>query len=148
MRFLGDRLQFFELHRTVNLHLLEARIVIFVGPHARLFGRVHASDAKSQWPGAVHDSSEQQARTEATALRNSVAHSSDKFEFIAAIANGCGARSEVDWPPFDLLKMRVHVPKPGEDRFAARVNFGSAFRNLHLFARPGSDDLSLFDHHD
>ena len=50
MRFLSDRLQFFELHRAVNLHLLEARVVIFVGPHARLFGRVHASDAKSQRP--------------------------------------------------------------------------------------------------
>ena len=59
MGFVGDDFHLFQFHRAINLHLLETGVVIFVGPHFGLFGRVHARHAEGQRPAAVHDSREQ-----------------------------------------------------------------------------------------
>src|SRR5271156_2446855 len=56
VRFLRDIFDFFELHGTVNLHLLKTGVVVFVRPHFRLLGRVHALHSGGARTGAIHDS--------------------------------------------------------------------------------------------
>jgi hypothetical protein len=111
--FVGDGLHFFELHRAVDLHLLEASIVVAIDPLPCLLGSIGARHSDSHWAGAVDKACEEKARTKAASLGNRVAHGFYEFKFVAAIADGGDTGGEIDWPPLDLLEVCMHVPKSG-----------------------------------
>src|ERR1700735_3194800 len=56
-------------------------------------------------------------------------------------------RREIYRSPFNLLKVRVHVPKSGKNCFAADINFCSTSRNLYLLTGSGGDDPPVFNYY-
>src|SRR5215472_2214414 len=120
--------------------------MVTIYPLAGLVGCIDALDTESQRPGSIDDSSEQQTRTETAILRNGIAHRSDEFEFVAAVAH-CGyTGGEIDGSPLDLFEVRVHVPEAREQESPCRVNDVGVFRNLYFGSWADGFDASVFDH--
>ena len=110
MRFLRDHFDLIQFHRAVDLHLLKSRIVITIGPQARLFGSIHSLRADSVRTGPVDNPREQQSRAEAEIVCNRIPYRRDELKLVPAITHRGHARRQINRPPFHLLEVRVHIP--------------------------------------
>ena len=86
------------------------------------------------------------ARAEAAALRDGVAHGGDEFEFVAAVAHRGDAGRQIDRSPLDLLEVGVHVPEAGQNGFAVSIDDVRVLGNLYLARGPAATMRPLSNH--
>src|SRR5215467_13083161 len=119
--------------------------MISIHPGTCLLGSVDSRDAKPDRTGAVDDSSQQKTGPESASLLNRIAHRSNEFKLIPAVADGGDTGREIDRAPLHLLEMSMHVPEPGKQELSFRINDVCVFRNFHLAARTDSHDDTVVD---
>ena len=139
-----DGLHVLRFHRAVDLHLLEAGVVITLSPTSRAsageFTRVMPI-AYGTSPSTIPASSMcgPSALPLFTASRTWVM----KSILVAHIAHRGDARREIDRSPLHLLVMRVHVPQAGNDVLAGTSMRCASGGNLHVLARTDCDNLTV-----
>src|SRR5437016_1063163 len=96
---------------------------------------------------AIDIAGQEHSRTKTASLLRGITQRGAKLDVVADITRGGNSRGEISRPKLDLVKMRMHVPKTGQQEFSARVYDGCRIRNFDLRARPGGDYAIALNHH-
>src|SRR5438132_9462194 len=96
---------------------------------------------------AIDIASQEHSRTKSLSLLRGIAQRSAKLDVVADITRGGNSSAEIRRPKLDLVKMRMHVPKTGQQEFSARVYDHCRVRNFDLRARPGGNYAIALNHH-
>src|SRR2546430_1823057 len=91
---------------------------------------------------------QEHSRTEPLSLLRGITQRSTKLDVVADITRGCNSSGKICRPKLDLVKMRMHVPKTGQQEFSAGVDDCSRSRKFDLRARSGRNDAIALNHHD
>src|SRR5918912_1376040 len=125
------------LDGAINLDLLDARLLVTIDHRARLCGRVRADHAELGGAIFINRSGLKGVRPHTAPLFERLAHRPYEIELVADIAHGGHACRQVDWPPFHLLVVRVHVPQTRQQGLAPRINDCGILWNFDLRSWPG-----------
>src|SRR5438046_8886003 len=96
---------------------------------------------------AIDIAGQEHSRTEPLSLLRGITQRSAKLDVVADITRGGNSSGEIRRPKLDLVKMRMHVPKTGQQEFAARVYDHCIVRNFDLRARPGGNYAIALNHY-
>src|SRR5580704_14633792 len=132
-------------HRAIDLHLLEAGLVITLNPLLRIVGSVNTLHADCGGTVAVDHASREDSRPETAPFADRITDGGNEFKFVAAVAHGGCAGGQVDRPPLDLFEVRVHVPEAGKDRLTLDIDHLGVGWNPYFGAWPGCDDAIPID---
>src|SRR5580704_12018325 len=146
VRVAADGFDILGLHRAVNLHLLKPGVVVTLHPRLGIGGRVHARDPDRIRAIAVDDPGQQHVWTESLAAVHRIPHRCDELEFVAYVAHGGDARSQVNRPPLHLLIVSVHIPQSWDDELSRNVNTLCIRWHFHFVALADGDYLGAANH--
>src|SRR5690349_3935839 len=120
MHHLGDVTDVIDLVLTGLDDLIAVEPLWHVSSHSHaqpvgFLPRVHPSHAQTKLPRAIDDARRQNSWTQSSAGSNSIADGGNKLELIAAVPNSRDSGGKINWPPFHLFEMGMHVPEAGKD---------------------------------
>src|SRR5947199_8028486 len=96
---------------------------------------------------AIDIAGQEHSRAKPLSLLCGITQRSAKLDVVTNVARGGNSSGEIRRPKLDLVKMRMHVPKTGQQEFSVRVYDGCRSRNFDLRARPGGDYAIALNHY-
>src|SRR3989441_10517776 len=96
---------------------------------------------------AIDIAGQEHSRAKPLSLLRGITQRSVKLDVITNVARGGNSSGEIRRPKLDLIKMRMHVPKTGQQEFSAGVYDRCRIRNFDLRARPGGNYAIALNHH-
>src|SRR2546422_3033293 len=96
---------------------------------------------------AIDIAGQEHSRAKTLSLLRGITQRSAKLDVVTDITRGGNSSGEIRRPKLDLIKMRMHVPKTGQQEFSAGVYDRCRIRNFDLRARPGGNYAIALNHH-